>query len=321
MNIPSPRRLIEIGWKLAKNLTPSARSRGLRAKSPSFQSLFPAKARILRVATGFRFTEGPLWNSQGRYLIFSDIPGDTIFKVSAEGKVTVFRKPSGHSNGLTFDREGRLLACEHGNRRLTRTEHDGSVNVIAATFRGKKLNSPNDVVVKSDGSIYFTDPPYGIKPAQQELAFQGVYKIVPDRGLLTLLTDDFEKPNGLAFSPDERRLYIDDSSERRHIRVFDLQADGGLTNGKVFHDMDIEEKGSPDGMKVDQKGNLFCTGPGGIWVFDPWGQHLGTIVTPEKPANCAWGDEDLRTLYITAKTSVYSLRVNIPGIPCSERKQ
>ena len=315
MSFPLTKRLLEFGRKVGHNLTTLGSPRYLRAKTSNFPSLFPRKAQIIRVATGFRFTEGPLWFSKGNYLLFSDIPANTIFRLSANGQVTVFRQPSGNSNGLTLDREGRLLACEHGNRRVTRTEHDGSVRVVADKFGGNILNSPNDVVVKSDGSIYFTDPPYGIKPAQQEQLIQGVYRLDPARALLALVADDFDRPNGLAFSPDESKLYIDDSSARRHIRVFDVKPDGSLTNGRLFHDMDSKEKGSPDGMKVDQLGHLYCTGPGGVWVFDPKGQHLGTIVTPEKPANCAWGDDDLRTLYITAKTSVYTIRVNIPGIP------
>jgi gluconolactonase len=167
--------------------------------------------------------------------------------------------------------------------------------------------------VKRDGAIYFTDPPYGIQPEQQEQTVKGVYRLSPDQSKLTLLIDDFTGPNGLAFSPDESRLYIDDS-ERRHIRVFDVQPDGSLSNGRIFHDMDIEKPGAPDGMKVDLSGNVYCTGPGGVWVLDPGGRHLGTIVTPEQPANCAWGDDDWQSLYITARTSVYRIRTNISGI-------
>ena len=298
---------------VANSLSTLVNSRHLRAKSKKFLSLFPRNFQINRVATGFRFAEGPVWDSKGKFLLFSDIPSNTIFKLSANRRVTIFRNPSGNSNGLTLDREGRLLACEHGNRRLTRTEHDGSVRIIVDKFQGKKLNSPNDVVVKSDGSIYFTDPPYGIKPHQQEQFFQGVYRLDPDRALLTLVADDFDKPNGLAFSPDESNLYVDDSSTRRHVRVFKVQPNGSLTHGRVFHDMKSQETGLPDGMKVDQMGHLYCTGPGGVWVLDAKGQHLGTIMIPELPANCAWGDDDLRSLYITARTSVYKIRVNVPG--------
>ena len=270
-------------------------------------------AKVERVATGFRFTEGPVWFYEERSLLFSDIPANRIFKLTLNGRLATFRQPSGHSNGLTRDREGRLIACEHGNRRVTRTEKDGSITVLAEVFRGKKLNSPNDVVVRSDGCIYFTDPPYGIKPEQQEQPIQGVYRLSPNTRDLSVVADDFEKPNGLAFSPDEKKLYINDSS-RRHVRVFDVACDGSLSDHRLFHDMNVKEPGSPDGMKVDVSGRVYCTGPGGVWVFDKKGAHLGTIVTPEKPANCAWGGDDWRSLYITARSSVYKIQFNSPGI-------
>ncbi|MBD3562864.1 SMP-30/gluconolactonase/LRE family protein, partial [Planktothrix sp. FACHB-1355] len=245
--------------------------------------------------------------------LFSDIPANKIFQLTPDGKLTIFREPSNNSNGLTRDKQGRLIACEHGTRRVTRTEKDGSITVLVDKFQGKKLNSPNDVVVKSDGAIYFTDPPYGIKPEQQEQPIQGVYRLTSDGNEIIVVADDFNKPNGLAFSPDEKKLYIDDS-ERRHIRVFDVQADGTLANDRIFYDMNIKQAGLPDGMKVDVQGHIYCTGAGGVWVFDREGNHLGTIVTPEQPANCAWGDRDWQSLYITAQTSVYKIRVNIPGI-------
>ena len=287
----------------------------LEAKSEAFYKLFPRDIKIKRVATGFNFTEGPVWFAEEKYLLFSDIPANKILKLTFYGQVTVFRWSSGNSNGLTRDKQGRLIACEHSNRRVTRTEIDGSITVLADRFQGKKLNSPNDVVVKSDGAIYFTDPPYGIKPDQQEQTIQGVYRLFPETKELILVADDFDGPNGLAFSPDESKLYIDDSaSSCRHVRVFDVEADGSLSNGQIFHSMNIIKPGTPDGMKVDAYGHIYCTGPGGVWVFDPEGNHLGTIVTPEIPANCAWGDDDLKSLYITAYTSIYKLRVNIPGI-------
>jgi gluconolactonase len=284
------------------------------AKYRSFHDLFPRNARLNRVATGFQFTEGPVWFVEDRYLLFSDIPADKILKLTANGRISMYREPSGNSNGLTRDRLGRLIACEHSNRRITRTERDGSLSVIADMYLGKRLNSPNDVVVKSDGAIYFTDPPYGIKPEQQQQTVQGVYRLSPDMQSLTILAGDFERPNGLAFSPDERKLYIGDSSDRRHIRVFDIQSDGSISNGRIFHDMNIDVSGAPDGMKVDVRGNVYSTGPGGVWVFNPEGNHLGTIITPEQPANCAWGDDDWQSLYITAWTSVYKIRVAIPGL-------
>lgn len=286
----------------------------LVAKSEAFNSFFPEDTTIECVATGFWFTEGPIWFAEKKCLLFSDIPANQILKLTSDRRVEIFRQPSGNSNGLTQDKERRLIACEHSNRRITRTEKDGSITVLADKFQGKKLNSPNDVVTKSDGAIYFTDPPYGIKPDQQEQQIQGVYRLSPYGKELTVVANDFKRPNGLAFSPDEKKLYIDDSSERRHIRVFDVQADGSLSNGRIFHDMNVREAGSPDGMKVDVYGNIYCTGAGGVWVFDPEGNHLGTIVTPEKPSNCAWGGEDWKSLYITARTSIYKIQVNIPGI-------
>jgi gluconolactonase len=284
----------------------------LQEKSEEFRSLFPANVRLERVATGFEFTEGPVWIAEEKCLLFSDIPADRIFRLASR-RVEIFREPSGNSNGLTRDRKGRLIACEHGNRRVTRTGKNGSIEILADRFEDKKLNSPNDVVVKSDGAIYFTDPSYGIKPHRQEQPVQGVYRLSPDGKELALIADDFSRPNGLAFSPDEKKLYIDDS-ERRHIRVFNVQDDGSLSGGAVFHDMNVSIPGAPDGMKVDVEGRVYCTGAGGVWVFDAQGKHLGTIVTPEKPSNCAWGDDDWRSLYITAVTSVYKIRVNTPGI-------
>lgn len=286
----------------------------LEPKSQEFSPLFPEHARISLVATGFRFTEGPVWFEEGSYLLFSDIPASKIFKLTPDGTVTVFREHSGNSNGLARDKQGRLIACEHSTRRVTRTENDGSRTILADRFQGKRLNSPNDVVVKSDGSIYFTDPPYGIKPEEQEQPIQGVYRLSPDGKELTVVADDFLRPNGLAFSPDEKKLYIDDSSKRRHIRFFDVRPDGTLTNGSIFHNMNVKDPGSPDGMKIDVLGHIYCTGARGIWVFDTEGLHLGTILTPEQPSNCAWADKDRRTLYITAQTSVYRIRVNVPGI-------
>jgi sugar lactone lactonase YvrE len=263
-----------------------------------------------RIATGFQFTEGPIWHAHG-YLLFSDIPADRIYRWSPQEGIQTHRQPSGNANGLTIDREGRLIACEHGNRRVSRTEADGSITPLATHHQGRRLNSPNDVVVRSDGSIYFTDPPYGVEYAARELDVQGVYRISPD-GTLTLLVDDFDRPNGLAFSPDERILYVDDSV-RRHIRAFDVQPDGTLSNGRWFADMPSPETGSPDGMKLDTEGHLYVTGPSGTWLFDPQGNHLGTLVTAEKPANLAFGDADRRTLYITARTSLYHVRTRFPG--------
>ncbi|MFC1897747.1 SMP-30/gluconolactonase/LRE family protein [Chloroflexota bacterium] len=277
--------------------------------------IIPKQSILRQVATGFGFTEGPIWC--GDHLIFSDIPQNRIVRLRMLGQgpeVTTFRTPSGNSNGLTLDKSGRLIACEHSLRRVTHTETDGSISVLADCYQGRRLNSPNDVVVRSDGSIYFTDPPYGLDnfTAWKELDFNGVYRIAPD-GELLLLMDDFEKPNGLAFSPDESILYVNDSA-RKHVRAFDVKEDGSLTKGRVLIEMEEPEPGGPDGMKVDSQGNIYCTGPGGIWVMAPGGKRLGRIAVPELPANFAWGDQDWKTLYITARSSIYCLQLIIPGI-------
>jgi gluconolactonase len=284
----------------------------LESRSSEFDRL-TRRAALKRLATDFRFTEGPVWRSPERDLLFSDIPADRIVRLNPGGCATTFRAPSGNANGLTLDKERRLIACEHSTRRVTRTERDGTLTILADTYRGRRLNSPNDVVVKSDGTIYFTDPPYGITPDRQEQPVQGVYRLPLNGGALMLVADDFEKPNGLAFSPDERTLYINDSS-RRHIRVFDVQPDGSVSDGRIFHDLNVDAPGAPDGMKVDSEGRLYCTGPGGVWVFDSDGHHLGTIGVPEKPANCAWGGDDWQILYVTARTSVYAIGLQARGI-------
>ena len=283
---------------------------------PAFHKIVPEGTVVEQVATGFGFTEGPVWC--GDCLLFSDIPQNRISRwrmLSNGPEVITFRSPSGNSNGLTLDKSQRLIACEHSTRRVTRTETDGSMGVLAERYGGQRLNSPNDVVVRSDGSIYFTDPPYGLaqQSAWKELPFNGVYRIAPD-GELILLVDDFDRPNGLAFSPDESVLYVADTT-RLHIRAFKVNPDGSLSAGRVLVEMKATEPGAPDGMKVDQAGNIYCTGPGGFWVIEPSGQSLGRILTPELPANLAWGEADLKTLYLTARTSLYRMRLNIPGIP------
>jgi gluconolactonase len=269
-----------------------------------------------KVAGGFEFLEGPLWHPEG-FLIFSDIPAAKIYRCTADGQVAVWRDSSGNSNGLTFDPEGRLVACEHGNRRVSRTLADGKVVALAEQYNGKRLNRPNDVVAKSDGSIYFSDPPYGknpgerMDPAEIEQPCNGVYRVRPD-GVLELVASDFERPNGLAFSPDESILYIDDSA-RRHVRALDVQPDGSLANSRIVADLDHPQPGSPDGMKIDAQGNLYVAGATGVWVFTPEGEHLGVVVTPERPANLAWGDADRQTLYVTARTTLYRFRTLVPG--------
>ncbi|MDD4876668.1 MAG: SMP-30/gluconolactonase/LRE family protein [Dehalococcoidales bacterium] len=287
----------------------------IEAYSSTMGNIVPENTVAEQVATGFGFTEGPVWCRD--HLLFSDIPQNRIVRWQMRGagpEVVTFRNPSGNSNGLTLDKSGRLIACEHSTRRITRTELDGSISVLAERYKGHRLNSPNDVVARSDGSIYFTDPPYGLQnfDVGKELSFNGVYRIDPD-GKLVLLADDFDRPNGLAFSPDENILYINDTS-RGHIRAFDVSKDGSLNNGRIFIEMQLTEPGAPDGMKVDQQGNIYCTGPGGFWIINSSGQSLGRIIFPELPANFAWGDMDCKTLYITARTSIYRLRLVVPGI-------
>lgn len=294
----------------------SVHSIEIEVHDKAIHRIVPEGATAEQVATGFGFTEGPVWC--GDYLLFSDIPYNRIVRwrrLSQGPQVTTFRSPSGNSNGLTLDKSRRLIACEHSTRRLTRTEPDGAITVLAERYQGKRLNSPNDVVVRSDGSIYFTDPPYGLADltAWKELPFNGVYRLAPD-GELVLLVDDFDRPNGLAFSPDETVLYVNDTA-RRHIRAFDVSENGSISNGRILIEMQAPESGAPDGMKIDQEGNIYCTGPGGFWIIEPGGKSLGRLTLPELPANFAWGDADWKSLYLTTRTSLYHLRLNVPGIP------
>ena len=274
------------------------------------RAIISKNSKVEKLAGGFKFTEGPVWEPSG-FLLFSDIPADTIYKRTSDGKISVFRRPAGHPNGNTLDREGRLVTAEH-DRRLRRTEKNGTVVTLVSRYMGKRLNSPNDVVVKSDNSIYFTDPPYGISEEQEELGFYGVYRL--GQNGITLLTKDFVRPNGLAFSPDEKKLYVNDS-EKKHIRVFNVQPNGSLANGRVFAELkEPHQEGVPDGMKVDVQGNVYCSGPRGIWVFSPAGKLLGKIIVPEVVENLGWGDKDYKTLYITASTSLYRIRLNVAGV-------
>lgn len=279
--------------------------------SDGIQAIISNNAKIEKLSDGFNFIEGPLWDSRG-LLFFSDVPADTIYTWSSDNQVSVFRHPAGHPNGNTLDRQGRLITAEHDGR-ITRTEKNGTVVTLADRYNGKRLNSPNDLIVKSDGSIYFTDPPYGISSEQEELGFYGVYRLSPDK-TLTLLTKQMVRPNGLAFSPDETKLYVSDS-EQGHIRVFQVKPDGTLTNGRIFAQLkEPPDSGVPDGMKVDVQGNVYCSGPQGIWVFSSAGKLLGKIIVPEVVTNLAWGDSDYKTLYITASTSIYRIRLNIAGV-------
>lgn len=280
-------------------------------------ALIAADAPLERIARGFQFTEGPAWNAALGCLIFSDIIGNTMYCWSRRDGLSVYRTPSNMANGNTFDQLGCLLTCEHATSRITRTQPDGAIDVLASHYEGKELNSPNDIVVHSGGAIYFTDPMsgrsarYGVQRPSQ-LGFQGVYRLDPDDHSLTLLVDDFVLPNGLCFGPDEQHLWINDT-RRGHICVFDVGSDGGLSNGRVWAEVTGDGEGAPDGMKLDAIGNVWCTGPGGIHVFTPDAHLLGIIRIPERAANFAWGDDDRRTLYITASTSVYAIRTHVAG--------
>ena len=267
------------------------------------------------LATGFVFTEGPLWHPDG-YWLFVDVrrePG-AIFRLTPGGEPEIFREPSNGSNGLTFDLQGRLIMCEGDGRQMSRREHDGAIVTLADRWEGKRLNRPNDVVCHSDGSIYFTNPGGRLDPAEREIDFSGVHRIAPD-GIVTAVVTDIEYPNGLAFSPDESILYVTNTRDRMYIAAYDVQPDGSVTGKRDFADMSSDEPdGVPDGMKVDSEGRVYCTGPGGCWVFDAAGEHLGIIRLPEIPANCAWGGPDNRTMFFTARTSVYTLRMTTMGI-------
>ena len=265
---------------------------------------------ITTIAEGFQFTEGPVWHPDG-YLLFSDIPANTIYRYAPGIDPEPYLTPSGNSNGLTFDGQGRLVACEHGGRRVSRRAGDGSMETLADRFDGKRLNSPNDIVVHSSGAIFFTDPPYGIDPDPGEQGFNGVYRLDTD-GTVELLNQNMDRPNGLALSLDESILYVDDT-RNRHVLVYPLNADLGVGEPTVILDMNAEAPGGPDGMKLDSEGNLYVTGPGGLWVVTPEGQHLGTIEFPQLPANLCFGGPDYRTVFVTARTGLYSIEVSVAG--------
>jgi gluconolactonase len=266
-----------------------------------------------RLATGFVFTEGPLWDPDG-FLYFVDIRTSTLHRLTPGKPAELVRDNTGEGNGTTFDRQGRLVVCEGGNRRVTRWTAEGRSEVLVDRYEGKRLNRPNDVVCKSDGSLWFTDPALRVPLAQREVDHAGVYRIAPD-GTTTLVAD-CEYPNGLAFSPDERTLYVANTRWTQYIHAFELDAAGAVVRRRILADMSSDETdGVPDGMKVDVEGRIYCTGPGGTWVFAPDGGRLGIIRTPEVPANLAFGGPDLRTLFLTARTSVYTLRVKVPGQP------
>lgn len=293
---------------------------------PALDSLVSAGAQIKKLAGGFAFTEGPLWRPGGS-LWFSDVIGNVVRQWNTDGTVVEILRPGGYDgnslpeggfngpNGMTADRDGAVVLCQHGNRRIVRISRDGGVSTVVDRFEGKRLNSPNDVVFHADGSMYFTDPPYGLPQqdadAAKELEFNGVYRFA--EGRLHLIIDDLHRPNGLAFSPDYKTLYVANSEQPKLWMRYDVNTDGTVRNGRVFANVDDSPApGVPDGMKIDALGNIYAAGPGGVWIYSPEGKHLGTIQTPETPANCAWGD-DGKSLYITAVTGLYRVRVLVPG--------
>ncbi len=296
---------------------------------PRFDELVPKDAVVEKLADGFSWVEGPVWNRAGKYLLFSDIPNNAVMKWKEGEGTSLFLKPSGYtgkepftgrepgSNGLTFDTRGRLVLCEHGDRRIARLEADGKKTTLVDRYQGKRINSPNDVIFKSNGDMYFTDPPFGLPGVfddpNKELDFQGVYRLSKE-GKLTLLTKDLQAPNGIAFSPDEKTLYLSDSGLRRWM-AFDVKDDGAITGGRVLLDgseLNKDKPGVPDGLKVDQHGNVIGGGPGGIYFIAPDGALLGMIDFGVATGNCAFG-EDGSTLFITSNTAIYRVRLNTKG--------
>ena len=294
---------------------------------PAFDTLVPKDAQIEKLAGGFKFIEGPLWRPSNA-LWFSDVVGNVVHQWTPDGTVTDILRPGGYdgntlpadgyngSNGIIAGKDGSVLVAQHGNRRIILIDKDRKITTLIDKFEGKKLNSPNDMVYHSDGSLYFTDPPYGLAKGDddptKELKFNGVYRL--SKGKLKLIIKDMSRPNGIALSPDEKTLYVANSDPKRKLWMrYDLAADGSVKNGRVFADVTAEkEDGLPDGMKVDAKGNVYATGPGGVWVFSADGKHLGTIKAPEIPANCGWGD-DGKSLYLTARTGLYRIKLAVAG--------
>lgn len=284
------------------------------------QSKVIEAASLERLAGGFEFAEGPVWNPRERCLVFSDVVGDTRYRWSEESDLQVDKRPTNKGNGLAYDPEGNLVICEHATSSIVRERPDGTTETIASHYRAKALNSPNDVVVAHDGSLYFTDPVYGRWPGfgverAQELDIQGVYRVPAGGGEIQLVVDDFDQPNGLCFSPDESLLYINDTP-RAHVRVFDVLADGSLANGRIFFEdigRGVIEEGVPDGMKCDQDGALYVTGPNGVWVISAKGELLGVIQVPENVGNLAWGGDDWKMLHLASSSSLYRLPTVVAG--------
>jgi gluconolactonase len=295
----------------------------VQVNAPAFLELVDEDAELERLGTGFTFTEGPLWNPDG-FLLFSDMPGDVRRRWDAENGVTEVANPSNKGNGMTFDLDGKLIVCEHVTSSVVRMDPDGTGSgreVLASHYGDRELNAPNDVVVKRDGAIYFSDPTYGRMPGfgierDQDLDFQGVYRIPPGGGDTQLLADDFGQPNGLCFSTDESLLYVNDT-EKAHIRVFDVQDDGTIVNSRVLADgigtASLEIGDLVDGMKLDERGNIWVTGPGGVLAFNPEGEHIGTVEVPEPVGNLNWGGPNWNWLFIPATSSVYRIECKVSG--------
>ncbi len=311
-------------------VTPSEVNVEVVRLDPAMDAIAGPNPKIFKLAEGFKFTEGPVWVNDGEYLLFSDPNSNIIYKISKDGELSIFRQPSGYSgsdiaefkqpgsNGLALDKEGRLTIDEHGNHRVSRIEKDGAVTVLADSYEGKRLNSPNDLVYKSDGSLYFTDPPFGLpmfeNDPRKEIPWSGVYRISPD-GQIVLLNKELKGPNGIAFSPDEKHLYVGNwDPENKVVMRYEVKKDGTLSEGERFFDMtEAPGEDAIDGIKVDSRGNLYVSGPGGIWVISAGGKHIGTIIAPRHVHNMAWGGEDGKTLFLCAQSGLYMMRLGIQG--------
>ena len=310
-------------------ITPSEVNVDVLRLDPAINTIVPLNSKIIKLADGFKFTEGPIWVRDGSYLLFSDPNSNIIYKYSKDGHLSIFREQSGYSgadiseygqpgsNGLTLDLQGRLVINEHGNHRVSRLEKDGGITVLADYYNGKRLNSPNDLVFRSDGTLFFTDPPFGFPnffdDPRKELPFSGVYSLRD--GELQLLVKDLNGPNGIALSPDEKYLYVGNWDEKKKVIMrYELSVDGTVSNGEIFCDLTgAKGEDAIDGVKVDRDGNVYVSGPGGLWVFSAKGKHLGTIMAPKHIHNMAWGDDDMKTLYLCARGSLYKMRLSIPG--------
>ncbi|MBS1824639.1 MAG: SMP-30/gluconolactonase/LRE family protein [Acidobacteria bacterium] len=312
-------------------ITPREVNVEVERNDTSLNRIVPLNPKLYKLAEGFQFTEGPVWVREGGHLLFSDPNANTIYRYKPDGEdLTVFRHPSGYagadiaeygqpgSNGLTLDPQGRLTINEHGNHRVSRLEKDGSITVLADSFEGKRLNSPNDLVYRSDGALFFTDPPFGLPrffaDPRKQLAFSGVFSL--HKGLLRVVSEDFTGPNGIALSPDEKYLYVANwDDHKKVIRRYEVTAEATLRNGMLFFDMtETRDENALDGLKVDLEGNLYVSGPRGMWILSPEGEHLGTVITPMHPHNFAWGDEDGKTLYICARSGLYRMPLKIAGV-------